>query len=184
MTMLGRKHSPETISKLSGKNNSRYKKIERFCKLCNKSFLMKPFHVKNGRGIYCSKSCFYESKLDTPSWNKGLKGFRASEKSHLWKGGITPLSISIRSSFEYKIWRTFIFKRDDYTCLHCASHGAKLNVHHQIEFSKLLKEFLLVYSNLSPVKDKLELLNLAIYYKPFWNTNNGITLCEECHRKI
>lgn len=184
MTMLGRKHSPETISKLSGKNNSRYKKIERFCKLCNKSFFMKPFYIKNGRGIYCSKSCLYEARSNVPSWNKGLKGFRANEKSHLWKGGITPLNIGIRTSSEYKAWRVSIFQRDRYTCQQCLVKGTRLHVHHKVEFSKILKTFLSTHSSLCPVKDKLELLSLAVSYIDFWDTNNGITLCRECHHKI
>lgn len=35
--------------------------IPRTCKQCGASFLVKPFHVRNGYGIFCSRACSYES---------------------------------------------------------------------------------------------------------------------------
>ena len=52
-----------------------------------------------------------------------------------------------------------IIKRDNYTCQECLERGGKLNAHHIL-----------------PYRDwKDEQISLNVY--------NGITLCEECHKK-
>ena len=53
--------------------------------------------------------------------------------------------------------RTKIFKRDDYTCQECGKIGNKLNAHH-------IKE-------------------IVNYPELILKINNGVTLCEECHKK-
>ena len=44
---------------------------------------------------------------------------RRGEKNNMWKGGITPINTKIRTSLEYKLWRTAVFERDHYTCKVC-----------------------------------------------------------------
>lgn len=57
---------------------------------------------------------------------------------------------------EYTKWRKAIYERDEYTCQNCKKVGGKLQAHH-IKSWKQYPE-----------------LRLEI--------NNGITLCEECHK--
>src|SRR5689334_4199997 len=38
------------------------------------------------------------------------------EKSHFWKGGLTPINLAIRRSLTYRLWREEVFKRDNWTC--------------------------------------------------------------------
>ena len=57
---------------------------------------------------------------------------------------------------EYKMWRTSVFERNNYTCQKCSKVGYKLNAHHIINYAK-------------NENSRLEV-------------SNGITFCEDCHR--
>ena len=64
----------------------------------------------------------------------------------------------IRRSKAYAEWRKAVFERDGYTCQMCGEYGGKLNAHHIERFVD------------SPEK-RLDV-------------ENGITLCEDCHKKV
>jgi 5-methylcytosine-specific restriction endonuclease McrA len=75
-----------------------------------------------------------------------------------WEGGLTPINAVIRHSDEYNAWRTAVFERDHYTCQECGdSMGGNLNAHHSKPFSQ--------------------------YPELRLDVDNGVTLCEKCHRK-
>lgn len=57
---------------------------------------------------------------------------------------------------EYRQWREAVFKRDNLKCVECGNSG-KLNSHH-----------------IEPIRENIE---------KFYDMNNGITLCENCHSK-
>ena len=104
------------------------------------------------------------------------------DKTNLWRGGITGLSFIIRSSFENNEWRKSIFIRDNYICQKCFTRGGKLHAHHKNKkFSQIFLEFLQNYSQFSPLEDKETLAKLATTYRPFWDIDNGQTLCKDCH---
>jgi hypothetical protein len=79
------------------------------------------------------------------------------DKSHWWRGGITPENHRIRYSLEYRLWREAVFKRDKFTCVWCKKVGGKIHADHIQEFSKYPE------------------LRFAI--------DNGRTLCIQCHHK-
>lgn len=79
------------------------------------------------------------------------------EKSHLWKGGITPINQKIRQSFEYRLWREAVFARDNWTCRFCGRKGCRLEADH-------IKQF-------------------AFYPELRFAIDNGRTLCKDCHKK-
>jgi len=81
----------------------------------------------------------------------------AHRNSVNWKGGVTPINNKIRQSPEYKLWRTAVFTRDNYTCVWCKQWGGVLNADH-----------------IKPFADYPE-LRFAI--------DNGRTLCIKCHKK-
>lgn len=68
-------------------------------------------------------------------WNKGKKQPQTSKERHPnWKGGISTVNHILRTSVEYKKWRTEVFTRDDYICQKYKTKGNKLVVHHILSF--------------------------------------------------
>lgn len=87
------------------------------------------------------------------------KKFEASGPWHWnWKGGITPQNQKDRSSPECKKWRKSVFERDKFTCQKCGSVGGKLNAHHKKKW--------------------------ADFPEMRYDINNGVTLCERCHKAL
>ena len=97
-------------------------------------------------------------KLSEESRRNISLGHRGS-KSSLWKGGISDSSErrSFMRTFDYKLWREKVFKRDNYTCQICNLHGVKLVADH--------------------------ILSFAAYPELCLDVSNGRTLCIPCHKK-
>jgi len=108
----------------------------------------------------------HRSKKTRKKQSEALKG----EKSSNWKGGITLLTKQIRQSFKYRQWRSDVFTRDDFTCQECGKRGCYIVAHHIKAFSVIFAEY------------KIKTLEEALTCEEFWNINNGLTLCEECHK--
>jgi len=79
------------------------------------------------------------------------------DKSHFWQGGKTEENKIIRISLKYRLWRDSVFERDSWTCQKCKTKGGKLHAHHINSFSK--------------------------FPELRFDASNGITLCEDCHKK-
>jgi hypothetical protein len=75
-----------------------------------------------------------------------------------WKGGISSENLLMRTSTQYKEWRTKVFTRDNHTCIKCSQVGGNLNAHHVEEFANN--------------KDKA------------YDVDNGVTFCDKCHREF
>jgi len=86
-----------------------------------------------------------------------IKSIQKGELHWNWKGGITSKNHKIRESKEYRQWIKAVFSRDNWICQKCGEKGGKLHAHHIKSFSKY-PELRLVLSN-------------------------GITYCNNCHRK-
>ena len=94
------------------------------------------------------------------------------ERHWNWKGGLTPLVMRIRHCYEYRLWVSDVFTRDDFTCQKCGRRGCELEAHHIKRFNEILYE--------NKIKSFEEVLNCA----EFWDINNGITLCVKCHNSM
>ena len=150
--LTGRKLSEETKKKLSegskGEKHWNWKGDYPVCPVCDKKLSTRKYG-------FCRQHSRTEELREKIS--KANKGKLVGEKNHLWKGGITPLNRKIRTSTEYKEWRTAVFKRDNYTCVLCGDNtSGNLNADHIKRFSD--------YPEL-----RLEV-------------SNGRTLCIPCHR--
>lgn len=83
----------------------------------------------------------------------------------------TPLYKQIRNSTKSDQWSRDVLKRDEYTCQECNRRGGYLEAHHIVGFKELFKEF------------KIKSFEQAMETKELWSLNNGITLCQSCHKK-
>ena len=86
-----------------------------------------------------------------------LKG----DKTHFWKGGITPINRHLRTTSEYKIWRETVFERDAYACVLCGIKSGNGKA---------------VYLQADHIKSFSKYPELRL------NIDNGRTLCVDCHR--
>ena len=95
--------------------------------------------------------------------------------------GISSIYEGIRKLSEAKKWQLNVHKRNWYTCRKCNVHSKKLVAHHIKAFKILVDEFLKFYNQFSWIDDREILIRLAITYVPFWDVENGGTLCRGCH---
>ncbi len=112
--------------------------------------------------------------------NYGIYLNHSGPRNNKWKGGITPIHNRIRNCDKAKEWKNICMKRDDYTCQICQNKGGKLHIHHKEMFSNIFDRFLKLNEELS----EDQLFELALNYRPFWDIDNGITLCVNCHNKL
>lgn len=87
---------------------------------------------------------------------KNLSEAKKGSNTNFWKGGVTSINQAIRTSFEYKEWRTSVFIRDNRTCIWC---GSKKNIE-----ADHIRPF-------------------AYFPELRFAIDNGRTLCRECHKK-
>lgn len=89
---------------------------------------------------------------------EGWKSGRVGKYSCKWQGGKTPKNKADRTSSRYQKWRKGVFERDDFVCQKCHRRGGRLNAHHIVKFSECEEKR--------------------------FDVDNGITLCEKCHREV
>jgi hypothetical protein len=153
-------HTPANKGKKGWTNNGSFKKGHKsVSKPMTEETKIKLRLANIGRKLTPEhKEKLRQAKLRNPvRYWKGKHTPVFGNKCHLWRGGITPERLAIRSSLEYKLWRTAVFERDNYTCVWCGNNkSGNLNAHHIKPFSRFPE------------------LRFAI--------DNGITLCRDCHK--
>lgn len=118
----------------------------------NMSEKMKVNHPMSG------KKHSKQARLKMSLSRKGIaRTHLRGENAPAWKGGKTKKMIALRRSLDYRNWKDFVFKRDDYTCQDCGERGGELNPDH--------------------------VMPVSLYPEMMFDTLNGRTLCKSCHKK-
>lgn len=159
--------------------------INKTCEYCGKEFKAKRNSIK-----FCSKECMGKSNIkprtkyicdycgkeferlssqvngkyniycsrECQSKGYGLK--HRGENHHRYNPNLTNEDRDkTTTTLEYIEWRKLVFERDNYTCQCCGDNkGGNLNGHHLNSRDKFPQEK--------------------------YNVNNGITLCETCHKEF
>lgn len=89
----------------------------------------------------------------------------------------TPTNHRIRELPKYHKWRNSIYKRDRYTCQICGEKHRKgfrpnLYIHHIKSLSNIIND-----NSINNIDDAFDCEEL-------WDKNNGIVLCENCHKWV
>jgi hypothetical protein len=120
-----------------------------------------PKFIPNNNGVV--RTAKNKKKISDTLKKKGIKPPRPprealcrGEKHHWWKGGITPINEAVRKSLEYKLWRTAVFERDNFTCIWCGKKDKTIQADH-------IKPF-------------------ALFPELRFAIDNGRTLCHDCHK--
>lgn len=111
-------------------------------------------HGKISEAEYIKNFMFFDGRVKRAAVHEG-KIYATDEKGRFpWEKP----EKEQRKTPQYAAWRTAVFERDGYRCAICGEVGGRLNAHHIKPFAKYPE------------------LRLDI--------DNGITLCEECHKEV
>ena len=119
--------------------------------------------------VYCGDCAFLDGLISEKEYIKNhlyfivdpkLRACVKDGKIYLAKGKFPweKTNQEIRNSKKCAEWRLSVFERDEYTCAICRKVGGRLNAHHIKPFSKFPNDR--------------------------FDVDNGITLCEECHKRV
>ncbi len=152
----GRVHSREQIERhraiMIGRLPPNYKDTDSSCSTCGKIFHRKQSHQNNRINNFCSRDCYHAFMKKDPSLLSRLR-----EYSNKIDMGKTEGRERFKQTASYKIWRTAVFSRDNFTCQACGKRGGVLHAHHLLPYSRFPHKRL--------------------------DISNGQTLCASCHRK-
>lgn len=158
--------------------------VELICEVCGAEFSVKPYRTSTAR--YCSRRCRNVSPRRRRLVSQHMTGHtksvdgrrklsehakaRIGSKNPNWRGGKTPLILSVRSCGAYKSWRNEVFRRDNYTCRICSNlSNGDIEAHHVVSLASMVKT-----NHLSSIQEALACTSL-------WSKDNGLTLCKSCH---
>ena len=139
------------------------------CECCDEVVLESDDFETTDEGVYCLDCAFKKGIISEAEYIKRGVQMPNVERAVVHDGEIylgdnkykfpwERTKRQQRNSPQYIEWRRAVFARDGYKCAICGQVGGTLNAHHIKPFAK--------YPDL-----RLEL-------------DNGITLCEKCHREV
>lgn len=124
----------------------------------------------DNEGMWCGDCAFIRGKIKEEEYIKDFLFFdHRVKRAAVYNGRIYTTDEAGKFPWEkpkkaerktpqYAAWRTAVFERDGYRCAICGEVGGRLNAHHIKPFAR--------YPDLR------------------LDVDNGITLCEECHKEV
>jgi len=157
------------------------------CKNCGKKIKKYPSQIKVGEGKYCSKKCYTQAMkgidlfsnavrgrkkkirveincfvcrklFETVPSKIGVRKFCSKKCYFVYHEKVIKNITQIRNSNSYKTWRLSVYNRDGFKCQSCGQVGKNLNAHHIVPVS------------VNPMR--------------IFDLDNGITLCNICHKAV
>jgi 5-methylcytosine-specific restriction endonuclease McrA len=143
--------------------------------LCSKHYSR--FRRYGNVNIVKKTGVVYHSEESKRLMSEKKKGYKHTIQSRIKlsiarRSPYTKIKNYIRKSFIYRMWRTNIFERDDYTCQICGERGGKLQVDH---YPKSYSE--IIYDN------NIKTFEDAVLCDELWDVKNNRTLCIDCHKE-
>jgi hypothetical protein len=138
-----------------------YAQVEVTCAGCGKPMVVFKSRTEYYHKLYCSTECYKQYGL------RFSFGYIGNKKYDLIRSRLA-------STAEYLRWKSYILKRDNYSCQKCGS-DTDLRVHHIQALYFIVKKY---NPDLS-----LFLLDKIRNSPEFKSTENGVTLCNSCHLK-
>ena len=145
---------------------------------CGNKVVVLGKNLRNSRTTSCG--CYHKEKAS----EKGKE--RIGESNPSWKGGITPISIYLRSLPIVEQWANNCKQQVNYTCKLTGKVSGELNTHHLKAFSTIVLEAhklygIKIYETIGEYTQE-ELHKLEEYVASWHKDNsNAVVLCEEAH---
>lgn len=153
------------MTTIKGENHFNYSKQKTSCTNCGKTILISKYKTTNYNNHFCSRKCFAEYMSihmkgeNNPVYGKILHSIRGENSPH-WKKDLTPEEREGKRCVEgYKSFVLSVFRRDNFTCKCCGYDKGHILVAHHLNSYNWDKE------------------NRV-------NPDNGVTLCEKCHKEF
>lgn len=129
----------------------------------------------------CSKPTILKILKNTPKrkatdYTNHKSKNQFGENNPAWKGGIKSIYDQVRGLNSYWTWRYSVLDRDNNCCTRCSSEK-DLHAHHMITLKSLINNYCLTNNKLIKELTETDLNNSY-----FYDINNGLTLCEICHK--
>ncbi|MFW5902676.1 MAG: HNH endonuclease [archaeon] len=87
-----------------------------------------------------------------------------------YKDGKSKLKLRLKNCRKARKWREWIRERDNHRCQDCGSIE-NLEVHHIVTVPQIME------------KEQIKTWEDGMNSELFWDVDNGVLLCKECHQK-
>ena len=169
-------HQRKYLQKFNEKN----KKVDK--ELAKKLYISGMSSIDIAKYFDCSKQVILKALKNIPKRSIGSSKKHPSkhqygENNPNWKGGTKSVYDRIRALSPYWYWRNTIICRDNNACVNC-NRTTNLEVHH----IKTLKYLIFDYCRKNQMEIK-ELSEKDLESDYFYDLNNGVTFCKECHKE-